>query len=53
VTSSVDVAAADAAMDAIWRRSWIGGRVQWLACRLQIAWLDSRCRRLLAAAGIR
>lgn len=47
-----DVDAADAAMDALWRRSWIGGRVRGVAARLRVAWLESWCRRALAAAGV-
>jgi len=47
------VAAADAAMIALWRRSWIASRLQSIACRVQIAWIESRCRHLLGAAGVR
>jgi len=52
MTISDDAAAADAAVDAIWRRSWIGGRLASLACRLRAAWTESTCRRLLRAAGV-
>ena len=49
---SVDVAAADAAMDALWRGSWIGAHVTLMARRLRAAWFDSRCRRIAAAAEL-
>lgn len=49
---SVDVAAADAAMDALWRGSWVGTHVASIARRLRAAWFESRCRRVLAAAGL-
>jgi hypothetical protein len=48
-----EIAAMDASVEAIWRRSWIGRSLQSFVCRLQIAWLDSWCRRTLAAVGIR
>jgi hypothetical protein len=42
-TPAIDVAAADRAVEALLRDSWLWSRGQSLASKVQAAWLDSIC----------
>jgi hypothetical protein len=46
-TPKVDVAAADAEVEALLRDSWLWSCGESVASKLQAAWVDSRCRVLL------
>jgi len=47
----VDVTASDREIEALVGASWIGSASESFVSKLQVAWLDSRCRALLRAAS--
>ena len=53
-TPRVDIVGADADLERLVRDSWLRSACAAFASKLQAAWMDSRCRRILAAAaGVR
>ena len=50
-TPRIDVGAVDDEMEMLVRSSWIWTTGGALASKLRAAWMDSRCRRMLAAAA--